>query len=182
MSPPQSRADRGNTWAIISRFTEITSLTVLYSFWSGSSYKSLLEPISRNVTHLELVVANFSDCDEFFAFVAMFPKLKSLALSSLTIGSPFGRGGMRIDPPSGLTSLRYGVHFQQPAITQRIADWLSYLPRATLPHFSLTWKAPSHSGLSSILKALGSRLAHLEVPVSPNSDDALAGMQMQIFN
>ncbi|KAI0090968.1 hypothetical protein BDY19DRAFT_932660 [Irpex rosettiformis] len=178
VSPPQpprsGSVDQSGTWTIISRFTEINTLTILYSSWSGESYK-YLAPITNNVTHLELLVASFGNCDEFFAFVAMFPNLQSLALSSLTIGSPFGRQSIRIDPPSRLTSLRYGVHFQHPAIAQRIADWLSYLPRTTLPHFSLTWKAPSHSDLTHILKALGPRLAHLEVPVSPSSDDVLTG-------
>ena len=177
VSPPQPRSgsvDRSSAWTTISRFTEITSLTIIFSYWSGESFRAL-EPITRNVQHLELLVASFGNCDEFFGFIAMFPNLQSLALSSLTIGSPFGQRSVRIDPPPGLTSLRYGAHFQQPAIAQRIADWLSYLPKHTLPHFSLTWKAPSHSSLPAVLKALGPRVSHLEIPVCASSGDVLAG-------
>ncbi|KAI0342598.1 hypothetical protein BDW22DRAFT_1428785 [Trametopsis cervina] len=173
--PPQSgRVADNHTWGIISRFTEITSLTLLYTSWSGKSYRCL-EPIARNVTHLELLVTSFDNCDEFFACIAMFPELRSLVLTSLSIGSAFGRDGVRIDPPTKLTSLRYGVHSVYPAIAQRIADWLSYLPNTTLPHFSLTWRAPTEVGLEQVLRALGSRLSHVEMPVSPDSGVTLEG-------
>lgn len=107
----------------------------------------------------------------------MFPELRSLVLTSLSIGSAFGRDGVRIDPPTKLTSLRYGVHSVYPAIAQRIADWLSYLPNTTLPHFSLTWRAPTEVGLEQVLRALGPRLSHVEMPVSPDSGVTLEGEQ-----
>ncbi|KAI0695363.1 hypothetical protein BC835DRAFT_1519919 [Cytidiella melzeri] len=181
VSPPQPFSDRdgvnilhANTWRIIPRFTEITSLTLLYTSWTDKTNR-YLEPIARNVKHLELIVTTFGNCDEFFAFVAMFPELQSLVLTSLTIGSAFGRHSLRIDPPPKLSSLRYGAHFLNPTVTRRVADWLSYLPQTTLPRFSLTWRAPSQNGLSSILRALGPRLIRVELPVSPGSDSSFQG-------
>lgn len=153
-------------WTVIPRFTEIKSLTLMFSNWVGlgKPYGALAD-ITRNVTHLDLVYASFNQLDDLFDFLAMFPVLESLSLASLSFGFSYASSSVNFaSPPPNLRSLRYTTHSTAPGFAHCLAQWLSHLPVASSPKFSLTWASAANEGFVRVLRGLDSRLAHLDIP------------------
>lgn len=164
-------------WTVIPRFTEIKSLTLMFSNWVGlgKPYGALAD-ITRNVTHLDLVYASFNQLDDLFDFLAMFPVLESLSLASLSFGFSYASSSVNFaSPPPNLRSLRYTTHSTAPGFAHCLAQWLSHLPVASSPMFSLTWASAANEGFVRVLRGLNSRLAHLDIPAWTASTMTLPG-------
>lgn len=177
-------------WQIASRFSNITSLTLVFFNWRGAykSYDRIAE-ISRHVTHLSLVIATFDDVVDFLSFLAVFPKLSSLSVSSLSFGCATSWGaGYSLHSDDGLAhlleapatpylhTLRLANTHPCEQVAQQLGQWLSALPKQFVPKSSLTWTgAGSVHGLVQSLRGFGANLAHLEIDAPSASQLAYEG-------
>lgn len=171
IAPPQppvpgaTDAKARTVWAIVPRFTALHSLTLIFSNWTapGKSYE-WLRPVTRHITHLNLVFASFVHAVDFFRFLAMFPELESLAMTNVSFGTA-ALTAIPPPPPHGLRELLVRGHIVPPDVTRAFALWLCQLPRLVVPQFSLKWEVGQPECLVPILDGLGPRLAHLELPL-----------------
>ncbi|KAJ3551206.1 hypothetical protein NM688_g4843 [Phlebia brevispora] len=155
-------------WDIVSRFTEIDDLTLVFFTWRGAhkSYDRLAQ-IARHVTHLSLVIASFDDIADFLSFLSIFPRARD-ALSQLPL----------LEAPVGkyLRSVRFANTNPCPQVSEQLGKWLSSLPQQIVPKSSLTWTgAGSIHGLLHSLRGLGTNLAHIELDASSASRLAYEG-------
>ena len=152
-------------WKIVPRFTELHTLTILFSNWTGTGKTyEWLRPVARHVTRLNLIFASFSRVTDFFEFVAMFPALEGLSLTNLSFGTSV-LTAIPVPPPESLSLLHMRGHIVPPEVTLAFALWLCRLPRPAVPKFSMQWEVGQPQCLIPIVDGLGPRLAHLELPL-----------------
>jgi hypothetical protein len=171
IAPPQppiqgARDTKARTiWKIVPRFTELRTLTIVFSNWGGAGkVYEWLRPIAQHVKQLNLVFASFIRVTDFFEMIAMFPELENFALTSPSFGTSV-LTAIPVPPPESLTELLVRGHIVPPEVTLAFALWLCRLPRPAVPKFIVRWEVGQPACLVPIVDGLGPRLAHLQLPL-----------------
>ncbi|GJE99472.1 hypothetical protein PsYK624_157360 [Phanerochaete sordida] len=183
VSPPSPTADPA-TWAILSRLTRITHLSIVDMCWAYcyAEDRALLRSAFAQVTHLTLGLCRWRHVEDFLSFLSAFPNVATLILEDPTTLSEeqmdlavFPRQIVGAIPGAALCKLEFAWTrssflsqsaslLADPNLRELVGLWLSHLSSIVPNGLDVQWTSfTGWLGFPEYIRAMGPVLTDLKI-------------------